>query len=161
MLLWPQVVRLVRSGYDLLKPYEVNIIKPLPGLVGLKSEKNLYKSLDGIRSKGKLFIKDKKTKKVCWSEEGEILFKSDGLSGIVAMQASSFINRTSKELNTYSVSFDMLSNMSAEELVEYIDNKKMLYPNYSMEFLLTGLVNKMLAFKILKIIFLNKDSQSI
>lgn len=138
------------SGYELLKPYDVNIVKPLPGLVGLKAEKNLYKSLDGIRSKGKLIIKDKKTKQVYWSEEGEVLFKSDGLSGIVAMQASSFINRTAKGVNTYIVNFDMLTNMSVEELSSYLDKKKMLYPGYSMEFLLMGLVNKMVAFKILK-----------
>jgi predicted Rossmann fold flavoprotein len=64
------------SGYDLLKPYEVNIIKPLPGLVGLKSEKNLYKSLDGIRSKGKLFIKDKKTKKYVGEKKGKFYLKA-------------------------------------------------------------------------------------
>ena len=67
------------SGYDILKPYEININKPLPGLVGLKIDNSLFKSLDGVRSKGKIIIKDKKTKHVYWSEEGEIQFKNDGI----------------------------------------------------------------------------------
>lgn len=138
------------SGYSLLKPYDVNINKPYPGLVGLKSDKNLYKSLDGIRIKGKLSIKDKKTNQVYWNEEGEVLFKSDGISGIVSMQASSYINRKGKNPSSYIISLDMLDGMSNEEIYRYLDKKMIMYPEYPMEVLLTGLINKMIAFKILK-----------
>lgn len=138
------------SGYSILKPYDINILKPFPGLVGLKTENNLYKSLDGIRVKGKLTIKDKKTNTIYWSEAGEVLFKSDGLSGIVSMQASSYINRKGRSANSYIISLDMLADMSKEELYRYIDKKMMMYPEYSLEVLLTGLINKMIALKILK-----------
>lgn len=138
------------SGYSILKPYDINILKPFPGLVGLKTENNLYKSLDGIRVKGKLTIKDKKTNTIYWSEAGEVLFKSDGLSGIVSMQASSYINRKGRSANSYIISLDMLADMTKEELYRYIDKKMMMYPEYSLEVLLTGLINKMIALKILK-----------
>ncbi len=138
------------SGYSILKPYDINILKPFPGLVGLKTENNLYKSLDGIRVKGKLTIKDKKTNTVYWSEAGEVLFKSDGLSGIVSMQASSYINRKGRSANSYVISLDMLADMTKEELYRYIDKKMLMYPEYSLEVLLTGLINKMIALKILK-----------
>ena len=44
----------------------------------------------------------------------------------------------------------MLSNMKNEEIYRYIDKKMVMYPEVSMEFLLTGLLNKMIALKILK-----------
>lgn len=138
------------SGYDILKPYEININKPLPGLVGLKIDNSLFKSLDGVRSKGKIIIKDKKTKHVYWSEEGEIQFKNDGISGIVSMQASSYLNRRNSSFSSYIISLDLLPNMSSEELYRYIDKKVLMYCDLSVEVLLTGLINKMISFKILK-----------
>ncbi len=138
------------SGYNILKPYDINIVKPLPGLVGLKTENNLYKSLDGIRVKGKLTIKDKKMNTVYWAEYGEVLFKSDGLSGIVSMQASTYINRKGKNTNSYIISLDMLPDMNKEEIYRYLDKKIMMYPEYQIEVLLTGLINKMIAFRIFK-----------
>lgn len=138
------------SGYDILKPHDIKINKTLPGLVGLKVDKNLYKSLDGIRVKGKLSIKDKKNGQVYWTEDGEVLFKSDGLSGIVSMQASSYLNRIGKNISSYIVSLDMLSNMKSEEIYRYLDKKMVMYPEYSLDYLLTGLINRLLAFRILK-----------
>lgn len=138
------------SGYSILKPYDINILKPFPGLVGLKTENNLYKSLDGIRVKGKLTIKDKKTNTIYWSESGEVLFKSDGISGIVSMQASSYINRKGKNASSYIITLDMLEDMTKEELYRYLDKKMIMYPEYSIEVLLTGLINKMIALRILK-----------
>ena len=138
------------SGYSILKPFDINIKKQYPGLVGLKTDKNIFKSLDGIRVKANLKIKDKKTNQVYWNEDGEVLFKSDGLSGIVSMQASSYLNRKERSISSYVISLDMLSNMKNEEIYRYIDKKMVMYPEVSMEFLLTGLLNKMIALKILK-----------
>lgn len=138
------------SGYNLLKNFKIEIVKPIPGLVGLKVDNNAFKSLDGIRVKCNVIIKDKKTKKVYWSELGEALFKSDGLSGIVSMQASTYLNRRRDSYNKYIISLDLLPNMSSEELIKYFEKKQKIYGNQTVEILFVGLINKMIGYKILK-----------
>lgn len=68
-------------------------ITPLrPGLVGLMVEKKAIQGLDGLRQKAKVSLYEG-TKEV-FSEDGEVQFKKDGLSGIVIMNASSIIARS-------------------------------------------------------------------
>ena len=138
------------SGYNLLKDFKVAMSKPLPGLVGLRVENNVFKSLDGIRIKCNVIIKDKKTKNIYWSEQGEALFKSDGLSGIVSMQASTYLNRRRDAYSKYIVCLDLLPNLNEQELVEYFKNKQKLYGSQTVEVLFVGLINKMIGYKIVK-----------
>lgn len=138
------------SGYNLIKDFKINVFKPIPGLVGLKIDANEFKSLDGIRVKCNVIIKDKKTKKVYWSELGEALFKSDGLSGIVSMQASTYLNRRRDNYNKYVISLDLLPHMKEEELIKYFEKKQKFYGNHNVEVLFVGLIHKMIGYKILK-----------
>ena len=81
------------SGYALLKPWKVKITNTEPGLVGIKIDPSKIKGLSGVRVKCKAMIYDKKEKQNIWEEEGEVLFKEDGLSGIVIMQMATMIAR--------------------------------------------------------------------
>ena len=138
------------SGYNLLKNYKVFVNKPLPGLVGLKVDNNYMKSLDGLRIKGVLTIFEKKTKKVFWQEAGEIQFKSDGISGIVTMNATTYLNRRNDGYNKYLLMLDLLPDMSEESLMKYFIHKQVHCGNEVIESLFTGLLQRMLAVKIIK-----------
>lgn len=138
------------SGYSLLKDFKIEIAKPIPGLVGLKADDYTFKSLDGIRVKCNVIIKNKKTEKVYWSELGEVLFKNDGFSGIVLMQASTYLNRRRDNYNKYIISLDLLPNMSKENVLKYFEKKQQIYGNQTVEVLFIGLINKMIGYKILK-----------
>ena len=52
--------------------------------------------LSGIRVKCLVMLKNKERQLVEFKENGEVLFKDDGLSGIVIMNASSYIKRMDK-----------------------------------------------------------------
>ena len=73
------------SMYSALEKVGYHIKKPEPSLCPLLSP-DVPKSLFGVRHKCELWLtKDEKT---LYHEEGEVLFKKDGLSGIAIMNAS-------------------------------------------------------------------------
>lgn len=76
------------------------------------------KSLEGKRVKAnvKLLYKDKVLKE----EKGEVLFKKDGLSGIVIFNMSSYLARLHLDsYNGYQIILDMLPYLSSEEVLWY------------------------------------------
>lgn len=72
------------------------------GLTPLIVSKNIPTSLVGTRLKGNLVLKRNRT--TIYQEEGEILFKKDGISGICVFDASLFVNLNSKD--SYYIYFD-------------------------------------------------------
>lgn len=103
---------------DLLEIYSKHgyQITPLEsGLAPLKT-KEPTKSIENNRVKGiiSLIIDNKEI----YQEEGEVLFKKDGLSGIAIFNIESLIKRLRKDnpLSTYNISIDLFPNLSLEEL---------------------------------------------
>lgn len=72
------------------------------GLTPLIVSKNIPSSLVGTRLKGNLVLKRNRTN--IYQEQGEILFKKDGISGICVFDASLFVDINSKD--SYYVYFD-------------------------------------------------------
>lgn len=74
----------------ILKRHGYALVEARPSLCPIKIKENV-KSLDGLRVKCKisLLVDDK----LVHEEEGELLFKKDGLSGIVIFNMTHFINR--------------------------------------------------------------------
>ncbi|MCI2069619.1 MAG: NAD(P)/FAD-dependent oxidoreductase [Bacilli bacterium] len=72
-----------------------------PALCPLKTNESIPSPMDGMRLKGTLSLYRLNQK--LYSEEGEILFKKDGISGICVFDASLFINDA---LNGYRITFD-------------------------------------------------------
>ncbi len=134
------------SGYQLLSDLGVKITKTYPGLVGLKTKGNQLASLDGIRTKALLKIKIDENLK--WQEAGEVLFKKDGLSGIVSMQASSYINR--HQFKDYIITLDILEYISKEELKIYFRDKIKKYQNQNVDIIFIGLLNRIIGYSVLK-----------
>lgn len=120
------------EGYSLLKDLNVKITNLYPGLVGLKTNINDVKGLNGIRQKCLLSIIDKN--KIVFQEQGEVQFKEDGISGIVVMNASRFLFRNFP--NGY-IELDLLPEINEQELVNFLKMHDLI-----------GLLPKMLAKKI-------------
>ena len=74
-----------KNNYDLVKQLGLKITKLYPSLVQLKT-KPAYRSLKGVRVKcvAHLYV----DKQLIESQEGEVLFSENGLSGICIMQLS-------------------------------------------------------------------------
>jgi len=118
------------NGYDVLKRLGHNVTSLKPGLVSLVT-KEKTSHLKGLRVKCLCKIRDKNIK-------GELLFKDNGLSGIISFDLSRLVN------NGDVVFFDLVPELSALELREHFER------NESYESAMLGLFPKMIGFDILK-----------
>lgn len=99
------------SVFNILKNhgYKFNDFKP--GLVPIYTDEKT-KILDGVRVKANVSLY--KNDKLIHQESGEVLFKSQGLSGIVIFNTSSII---AKDINAkYKIELDLLENYTVNEL---------------------------------------------
>ena len=103
-----------KASYDLLSPFGHNVTPLRPALVPLLCDTEFIKGLSGLRAKARLRLLC--DKKVVATEEGEILFKDGGVSGIAAMCISSYIAR---HPDKYALSVDFVSE-SKEEVAPFL-----------------------------------------
>ena len=99
------------SILSILKKHNYKIKNPLPGLCPIVTKEDT-KLLDGTRIKCE--VKLYENKKQIHSEKGEVLFKKNGLSGIVIFNVSSLIARGSK--NNVKIYLDLLPDIAFENL---------------------------------------------
>ena len=135
------------SGYGLLKPFKVKVTDIYPGLVGIKSEITFLKALNGLRFKCNVSVVEKKTKKSVWTQYGEVQFKGDGISGIVVMEASTFIARKG---GNYVIHLDLIPEASLDDTIRMLNIRKDLFANQDVTNLLTGILPKMLGSIVVK-----------
>lgn len=135
------------SGYTILKQLKHQIVEPKPGLVGILTDQKEVKSLTGIRVKAQVKLYNKKQKADVFTEDGEIIFKADGVSGIVIMNAESYMMRNP---GNYLLKIDLMPKKSGEEL--FVDLKKRIndFKNFENPNLLMGYFPKMLNYMIFK-----------
>ena len=109
------------SGYDLAKAFGHTVSELSPALVQLKSPNKSCRSLKGIRTKCliKLEINDEKV----GEEFGEVLFTDYGISGIVVMNLSHYVNdkMLEEKKQRCSAVLDFVPNMSEEELFSHYE----------------------------------------
>lgn len=120
------------NGYQLLEKLGHHITPLSPRLVPIKVEENV-KSLQGIRVKCLAQANG-------FQEYGEILFKEEGLSGILALNLSRYVNKKDE------IILDLAPEKSFFELKEYIEKLE----NRDLSIMLRGLLPKMLILDILK-----------
>ena len=140
------------TGYAILKNLKVKITDVEPGLVGIKTDEQSVKGLEGIRAKAKVRLYTKKAKEHVWENEGEIQFKVGGMSGIVIMEMASKISRmniTGEVRASYFV-VDFCPEISKEELTNILVNRKQELNDYTNANFLIGMFHKKLAASILK-----------
>ena len=117
------------NGYDLAKSFNHKITNLTPGLTPIKVEEKI-KSLQGIRVKCKAQVND-------FERSGEILFKEDALSGILALELSRHV----KENDV--IKLDLVPSLDKNELFEFLNDK-------DLSVALNGVLPKMVGQFILK-----------
>ncbi len=108
------------SMLEILQNHGYKITSLSPSLCPIKVKENIKETF-GSRTKTnvKLLCKNH----VIFEESGEVMFKKDGLSGIVIMNASSYIAHEDGE---YIISLNLLENVSFEEFNKGPNSKDLL-----------------------------------
>lgn len=129
--------------YNLLINHKYTISNLNPGLCPIKVKENVG-SLTNLRVKCTvmLYINDL----LSYKEDGEVLFKKDGLSGIAIMNTSSLIARSLDSSNSYKIKLDLIPSLSVDEL--YIKFKK--YSKNGMDCPLNAFFDKNISSFIVK-----------
>lgn len=76
--------------YDYINNLNIKMTDLYPSLCGFKVKDNI-KDLSGLRCRAKVSLYNNDA--LVYKEEGEVIFKDDGISGIVVMNMSSYYNR--------------------------------------------------------------------
>lgn len=107
-----------------------------PSLVPLKTDKTFLKGMNGIKvsARLKLFANNKEV----YKEDGEVLFRDYGLSGIAVFNASHYYN-LNKNSNAY-ISLDLFKDYTVEELTSTLIKRLERTPDTAEFF--CGLINK-------------------
>lgn len=131
--------------FKVLEKLNFKIIKMQPSLCPLKTDVNAVKSLKGVRAKCKATLY-KNSSAVC-SDTGEVQFNDDNLSGIVIMQLSSkmTVNNAS-----WQVGLDFMGDYDKDKLFALLLRRISEMGDLTCERLLDGVINKKLAFAIIK-----------
>lgn len=120
-----------------------------PSLCALKTEK--HKRIDGVRVSNVNVT----CSKFGFSESGEILFKDDGISGIVIFNLSAFMARA-KDYNA-EITLDFMQDYTLEQFEGFLLEKQKLLKNYTILDVLIGFLHKMLAKEIIFRLKLDED----
>ncbi len=133
----------VGDGYRLARNLGHQITPIVPALTPIECEGD-FAELKGLRLNCKLSILDDKL--MFFSEKGQVQFIKDGISGIVAFNGSHHIK---KDMSKLIVHIDPLPNLSYEEVVKLLEERKNI-KFFRVENLLLSIVDNKLGRLILK-----------
>ncbi|WMM25446.1 NAD(P)/FAD-dependent oxidoreductase [Tissierella sp. MB52-C2] len=145
------------NGYTICKKLGHTITDVFPGLVQLKLESSLLKSIDGVKFPGMagIYIDNK----LILEDKGDILFTSYGISGPPILQLSrTALEYLNKEENV-ELRVSIIYTKTDEELLSYLVNRFKLMPRKTIEAGLIGLINKRLIIPILKETNIDKNKE--
>ena len=108
------------SIFGLLENMGFNIVKPLPALCGLTSDFKYLKRIEGVRIKCNCTLYSKESSKPLYSEQGEIVFNKNGLSGIPVMNLSRFAIQELSWGNRPRLELDFFPDISKKDLKNYL-----------------------------------------
>lgn len=147
-------------GYEILGKFGHKIIKPLPGLVQLRSNLSFMKEWHGIRCD--VWVSLYEDNKFIRKEYGEIQLTDYGVSGICVYQLSSRVARgLDKNLDEeLEINFLKMLDISNElDFIKYMDDRNNKMYLRTVTELLDGLLNYKLVNLFLKINKINRDSK--
>lgn len=142
-----------KSAEEIIKSFNISCKSFTPSLVALKS--NAIKDLNGVKVSSVL-VKATNFNGETKEEVGEVLFKDNGISGIVIFNLSSIFART----NCFKgkITIDLLPNLTNKELFNKLEKRKDLCVNIDKFF--TGFFIPALANEIFKQAKINTNSNS-
>lgn len=106
------------NGYRLLEDLGHSITETYPGIVQLNTKEKLYKTIQGTKVPGDVYLV-KDGKKIL-KQSSDILFTDYGISGPGILQISGRAIEELKNGNKVFVSLDLLSHMEMEELFNFL-----------------------------------------
>ncbi len=121
----------VDSTYSYLKPLNLKFVPTHPSLVGFKSNLKNINILKGYRSKS--IVSMYQESNLVFKEFGEVIFKEDGVSGIVLMNASHYYEEHDK------IYLNLLPNIEINEFKFKASSRKKI--NSNIEYFLSGLIH--------------------
>lgn len=151
------------SLFPVFKKHGYKVVEPRPGLCPIRTVEKT-KALSGQRHEAKVTVTIKGI--VAREEEGEVLFKDDGLSGIVIFNIASFINHLDDQQDV-SIYLDLFPKVTLTALTMDLFASMKTNPDFFMDAYLTeplkeyilryagvrldGKVDKGVCFKIAKV----------
>ncbi len=137
-------------GYNLAKALNIKYAKPLPSLVAVACNNKCLTALKGLRIKGSvsLVADDKKIA----TENGEIQFGNNALSGICVFQLSRMVNEffeyktiNGKPYKKISLNIDVIPEYNAEECRSLLYSRMELMAKSPLESFFDGFLHKRVA----------------
>lgn len=137
------------SGYELARSLGHRIIKPLPALVQLRCQGNLYKQLAGIRTEAEVELYAENT--LLAKDRGELQLTDYGLSGIPVFQISRFGSVALDQGKRVRVLVDFMPSWRKEEAWGLLKKRVKDLECKPAEELFTGMLNRKLGQVLLKL----------
>lgn len=132
------------AGLDLLRNLGHKIVTPFPCLCPIEVKSEYIKSLKGIRARGSASLFD--GKRHIKSEQGEIQFAENALSGICVFNLTTVLENLSNPI----IAINLMSDYSNKEITDILYKRKSIFANETLEQFFTGMFHKMIGLAILK-----------
>jgi len=136
------------SGYRLAEKFGHNIVKPLPALVQVKCKENFFKIISGVRTLANVSLYINGALKD--SDLGELQLTDYGISGIPVFQISRHISRSLEQKEKLEVFIDFFPDITNEHLQLFLENRKNMFQDRTIEEFFCGIMQKKLTTMILK-----------
>ena len=137
------------SGYEYARQLGHSIIKPLPALVQLRCQGNMYKQMAGIRTEAEVSLQADGI--TLAKDKGELQITDYGLSGIPVFQVSRYAARALDEKKKVRVYVDFMPGWNNSESFRLLKKRALLLAYKPTAELFTGMLNRKLAQVLLKL----------
>ena len=143
------------NGYPIAKSLGHKVAPSTPSLVQLKLKSDKLKQINGTKVVGKasLFIDDELVKE----DYGDILFTDYGISGPPILQLSREAVIALESSKRVKLDVSIILNKSEEELLDYLEKRRVWMSEKRLEDFLIGMVNKRLIIPVIKELKLDKE----
>ena len=136
------------SGYELARQLGHSIIKPLPALVQLRCQGNMYRQMAGVRTEaGVRLLVDGE---LAAEDRGELQLVDYGLSGIPIFQVSRFAARALDQRRRVTVRVDFMPAWEEREAFGLLNKRASLLGYKPLSDFFTGMLNPKLAQVLIK-----------
>lgn len=146
------------SGYQIAKSFGHTCHNTYPCLVPFRCKYEGLNGLKGIHAHGVAKLYSNAT--LLGTSKGEILLTDYGISGIPAMNLSCFMDQV-KPNTKCEIQIDLFPDWKPNVLRTFLDTRAKKYANETLEMFFTGLINKKIAYSVLKSIGITPLSRPI
>ena len=126
------------SGYILARSLGHRIVRPLPALVQLRCKEKIFEKLAGVRMDAKVEVYTEK--KLLASDQGEVQFTKNGISGIPVFQVSRYAVRALDVGEKVQAVLNLMPLFDEAQFLTFLKNRREQNSYKHGEQFLTGLL---------------------